>query len=159
MKKIASPICYFFFFLPPPPPPPEKSQIVFEEQLIEDRLFPKIQTFEFSSYQNSKIRFSLQEFVQFKGHKRNHSQLKKTKKFLYNLQKNQKMIQQFSETSFRSFLAFPAFSMQKKEKGIFGWFLFQWRKNLTGIFISIRLAFHWNFQSLKESKTKKSKQS
>jgi hypothetical protein len=63
-----------------------------------------------------EINFQLQEFVQFTGVRTNMYQLKKAKEFLeifYNLQKNQGVINQISETSFRSFVAFPALSLRK----------------------------------------------
>jgi hypothetical protein len=66
-----------------------------------------------------EINFPLQEFVESTGVKTNKYQLKKAKDFLeifYDLQKNQGVITQISETSFRSFVAFPARSIKKKEK-------------------------------------------
>lgn len=66
-----------------------------------------------------EISFQLQEFLEFTGVKRNQYQLKKAKAFLetfYNFQKIQGVINQISETSFRSFVAFPALSIRKKGK-------------------------------------------
>lgn len=66
-----------------------------------------------------QIDFRLQEFIDFLGLKNSYYQIKKTKDFFdlfYDLQRQQKIMNQIDENGFRSYVLFPVLSIEKSGK-------------------------------------------